>query len=190
MFSFLLGVHAVSGISELDSKCTIKFIRNCKLFSKVTIPFLILTGNCRPSSCSTYLTVCIVSLFILAILLQKMGPFQDLGVGSCLTLRNELSKETHKLTKQKTIGKGHLYGEQQGKRTRRMLCHAALRVRFCSNGVSFEVVSGQYLTWPMYGDSRSFRVARASLSQDGCQPEGFRKVGRTFCLLPPQLGPS
>ena len=104
MFSFLLGVHAVSGISELDSKCTIKFIRNCKLFSKVTIPFLILIGNCRQSSCSTYfLTVCIVSLFIFAILLQKMGPFQGLGVGSCLTLRNELSKETHKLTKQKTL---------------------------------------------------------------------------------------
>ena len=38
-------------------------------------------------------------------------------MGSCLTLRNELSKETHVLTKQETIGKGRLGREQQGKGT-------------------------------------------------------------------------
>ena len=39
------------------------------------------------------------------ILSQKGDPFQSLRVGSCLTLRNELSKET--LTKQKTLlGRG------------------------------------------------------------------------------------
>ena len=103
MFSFLLGVHAVSGISELDSRCTFKFIRNCKLFSKVPIPFLVPTGNCRQSSCSTYfLTVFIVSPFILAILLS----FQGLGVASCLALRNELPEETPVLIKQEALLEG------------------------------------------------------------------------------------
>ena len=32
---------------------------------------------------------------------RKGDPFQGLRVGSCLTLGNELSKETHMLTKQK-----------------------------------------------------------------------------------------
>ena len=41
------------------------------------------------------------------ILLQKGHPFQGLKVDSCLTLGNELSKETHVLTKQETLlGKG------------------------------------------------------------------------------------
>ena len=135
MFSFLLGVHAVSGISELDSRCTFKFIRNCKLFSKVTIPFLVPTGNCKQSSCSTYfLTVCIVSPFILAILL----PFQGLEVGSCLALRNELSKETHKLRKQKTLlGEVTWLESSRVREPRRMLCYVDLRVRFYCNGVSF-----------------------------------------------------
>ena len=35
------------------------------------------------------------------------GPFQGLKLGSCLTLRNELSEETHVLTKQEILlGKG------------------------------------------------------------------------------------
>ena len=44
-------------------------------------------------------------------------PFQGPQGGSCLTLGNELSEETHKLTKQKTTGEGHLGREQEGKGT-------------------------------------------------------------------------
>ena len=33
---------------------------------------------------------------------RKGDPFKDLRVGSCLTLRRELSKETYVLTKQET----------------------------------------------------------------------------------------
>ena len=41
------------------------------------------------------------------VLLQKEDPFQGPKLGSCLTLRNELSKGTHVLTKQETLlGKG------------------------------------------------------------------------------------
>ena len=34
---------------------------------------------------------------------RKSDPFQSPRVGSCLTLGNELSKETHVLTKQETL---------------------------------------------------------------------------------------
>ena len=40
-------------------------------------------------------------------LLQEGDSFQGLKVGSCLTLRNELSEETHVLRKQETLlGRG------------------------------------------------------------------------------------
>ena len=40
-------------------------------------------------------------------LLQEGGPFQGPRVGSCLTLGNELSEETHVLTKQEMLlGRG------------------------------------------------------------------------------------
>ena len=45
----------------------------------------------------------------LVVVLQEEGPphFQGLRVGSCLTLGNESSKETHMLTKQETLlGRG------------------------------------------------------------------------------------
>ena len=42
-----------------------------------------------------------------AIRCRKVDPFQGPKLGSCLTLRNELSKETHVLTKQEILlGKG------------------------------------------------------------------------------------
>ena len=38
---------------------------------------------------------------------RKVNPFQGLKLGSCLTLGNELSEETHVLTKQEILlGKG------------------------------------------------------------------------------------
>ena len=42
-----------------------------------------------------------------AICCRKVDPFQDPKLGSCLTLGNELSEETHVLTKQEILlGKG------------------------------------------------------------------------------------
>ena len=43
---------------------------------------------------------------------RKGDPFQGPKLGSCLTLGNELSKETHVLTARDFIGKGHPGGEQ------------------------------------------------------------------------------
>ena len=46
-------------------------------------------------------------LYIMYHCCRKGDPFQGQKLGSCLTLRNELSKETHVLTKQEILlGKG------------------------------------------------------------------------------------
>ena len=51
---------------------------------------------------------------------RKGDPFQGLKVGSCLTLRNELSKETHLLTKQEILlGRGAQAESSRVKETRR-----------------------------------------------------------------------
>ena len=47
-----------------------------------------------------------------AICCRKGDPFQGPKLGSCLTLRNELSKETHDDKARDFIGKGHPGGEQ------------------------------------------------------------------------------
>ena len=48
---------------------------------------------------------------------RKGDPFQGPKLGSCLTLRNELSEETHVLTKHRFYWEGHQGGEQEGKGT-------------------------------------------------------------------------
>ena len=56
-----------------------------------------------------FVTVCIYLFLILllSICCRKGYPFQGPKLGSCLTLGNELSKETHVLTKQEIfLGNG------------------------------------------------------------------------------------
>ena len=102
-------------------------------------------------------------------------------MGSCLTLRNELSEETHILTKQREfIGKGCLGGEQQGKGTQENCSATWLAVLgFMVMGL----ISG--LSLASHSDSGSFLVARTWLSQDGFHREGFWEVGRTYRLASP-----
>ena len=50
---------------------------------------------------------------------RKGDPFKGPREGSCLTVRNGLSEETHMRTKQETIGKGRPGGEHQGKGPRK-----------------------------------------------------------------------
>ena len=51
---------------------------------------------------------------------RKADPFQGLKLGSCLTLGNELSKETHVLTKQEILlGKGTRVGSSRVREPRR-----------------------------------------------------------------------
>ena len=82
-------------------------------------------------------------------------------MGLCLTFRNELSKETHRLTKQETIGKVCPGGEQQSKGSQENCSAAQLSLSFMVMGlVSRLSLVGHF-------DSGSFLIAHTSLSQDG-----------------------
>ena len=63
-------------------------------------------------------------------LLQEGGLFQGQKLGSCLTLGNELSKETHVLTKQEILlGKGTWVESRRVREPRRTgLCFSAVGV--------------------------------------------------------------
>ena len=62
-------------------------------------------------------------------------------MGSCLTLRNELPKEIHMLTKQETLLGRDARGESSRVRNPGgLLCHVA---QFYGDGISFRVVFSQ-----------------------------------------------
>ena len=88
-------------------------------------------------------------------------------MGSCVTLRNELSEETHKLAKQEILlGKGTQVESSRVREPRRTaLPHALMVIGLVSK-----------LSLANHSDSQSFLVVHASLSQDGCQREGFWEV--------------
>ena len=94
-----------------------------------------------------------------------MDPFQGLKLGSCLTLRNELSEETHVLTKQEILlGKGTRMESSRVREPRRTaLPHGSQSPGFMVMGL----VSG--LSLANHSDSESFLVVHALFSQDGCQ---------------------
>ena len=78
-----------------------------------------------------------------AICCRKADPFQGLKLGSCLTLRNELSEETHVLTKQEILlGKG-TWVESSRVREPRRTALPWLSLGFYGDGISFQVVFGQ-----------------------------------------------
>ena len=93
-------------------------------------------------------------------------------LGSCLTLGNELSEETHVLTKQEILlGKGTRVESSRGKGTQENSSATWLAV---SGFMVMGLVSG--LSLANHSDSESFLVARALFSQDGCPREGFWEV--------------
>ena len=75
---------------------------------------------------------------------RKGDPFQGLKMGSCLTLRKELSEETHVLTKQEILlGKGTRVESSRVREPRKLLCHVAHSLGFYGDGMRFWVVFGQ-----------------------------------------------
>ena len=73
-------------------------------------------------------------------LLQEGGPFQGPKVGSCLTVGNELSKETHVLTKQEILlGICAWVKSSRVKEPRRTACSPG----FYDDGIRFQVVFSQ-----------------------------------------------
>ena len=91
---------------------------------------------------------------------RKGDPFQGPKLGSCLTLGNELSEETHADKARDFILKGHPGGEQEGEGTQENCSTSWLAV------LGF-MVMGLVSRWSLanHSNSESFR---ASLSQDGC----------------------
>ena len=87
---------------------------------------------------------------------------------SCPTLGNELSEETHVLTKQETIGKGRSSGELQGKGTQENSSAAWL---LASGFMAIVLVSR--LSLANHSDSGSFLMPSLFLNQDGFQQQGF-----------------
>ena len=67
-------------------------------------------------------------------------------MGSCLTLGNELSEETHVLTKQEILlGRDTWAESRRIREPRRTALPMACSLRFYGDGINFWVVSGQLL---------------------------------------------
>ena len=97
------------------------------------------------------------------VLLKEGG----LKVGSCLTLRNESSEETHVLTKQEILlGRCAWVESSRVREPRTALPALAFMVMGLVSGLSLA----------NHSDSESFLVVHALFSQDGCQQEGFWEV--------------
>ena len=102
---------------------------------------------------------------------RKGDPFQGPKLGSCLTLGNELSKETHVLTKQEILfGRGP-WAESSRVREPRRTAATWLAVL----GFMLMVLVSR-LSLANRSDSESFLVVHTLFSQDGCQREGFWEV--------------
>ena len=92
-----------------------------------------------------------------AICCRKGDLFQGLKLGSCLTLGNELSKETRADKARDFVGKGHPGGEQEGEGTQENCSAAWLAV------LGF-MVMGLVSGWSLanHSNSESFLVAHAA----------------------------
>ena len=75
---------------------------------------------------------------------RKRDPFQGPKLGSCLTLGNELSEETHVLTKQETLlGKGPRVESSRVRKPRTALPRGSQ----CTCGVSFKPFPNSSSWW-------------------------------------------
>ena len=107
--------------------------------------------------------------------MQEGGPLPGPEMGTCLTLRNELSEETYMLTKQEiSLGRGAWVESSRVREHRRNALPYGLQFLVLCNWVGFQIVAGQSL-WLRY-----FLIVYASLSQDGFQRGGFWEVSRTY----------
>ena len=101
-------------------------------------------------------------------MLQEVETFQGPRVGSCLTLGNELSKETHVLTKQKTLLERGIGAESNMIREARSPAQSPSS-GFMVNG-DCRLSLASYLASCLaqyWSDSGSYLVASIYLSQDG-----------------------
>ena len=77
---------------------------------------------------------------------RKGDPFQGPKLGSCLTLGNELSEETHAVTKQEILlGKGARGESSRVRGPRRTALPRGSQSQVDGDGISFQVVFSQSL---------------------------------------------
>ena len=105
---------------------------------------------------------------------RKGDPFQGLKLGSCLTLRNELSEETHVLTKQEILLERAPGGEQEGKGTQ----NSSVTWLALSGFMVMGLVSG--LSLANHSDSRVL-PSGAWLVQPRWMPERMMLRGGCTC---------
>ena len=110
--------------------------------------------------------------------------------GPCLTLRNELSRETQMLTQGKTwLGRGAQVESGRLRKPGGLLCHVAYSLRCYGNGVRFQVISGQSSRLcPYFAQFRPLLVAcYLSAKMDSSVRVSGRLAGHIlgWCLLPP-----
>ena len=134
------------------------------------------------------------------LLLEDPQAFQGLRVDPCLTLGNELSEETHILTKQKTLlGRGAQTESNKVREPRRTALPRGSQSHFMIMIIllAFQIVSGQsscsypYLIWlSILLNSPLAFLARTSQPR-WIPVQGFWEFGRTYCGLtsPPSFWP-
>ena len=109
---------------------------------------------------------------------RKGDPFQGPKLGSCLTLGNELSEETHVLTKREILlGRGAWLEGGRVREPRSTALPRGCSLRFCADRISFRVVFSQ---------SFCLRVlpGGACIAKPMWMPEeGILGGGRTFPKL-------
>ena len=82
---------------------------------------------------------------------RNRGPIQGPKSGLCLTIRNELSKETHVLTKQQILlGRGAQAESRRVREPRRTALPVAFHLGFYDDGISFWVISSQSLWFSIF----------------------------------------
>ena len=120
----------------------------------------------------------------------KEDPLQGSRVGSCLKLGNELSKETHALTKQKTLLGNGAWAESI--RVRELENCSATDWLTVLGFMVMGLVSGlslaNHLAWPLFGLTQGPSCWRMHLSakMDSNVKDFGRLVGHMgCCLLPP-----
>ena len=88
--------------------------------------------------------LCLLHLLHWQVGANSLPLIQGLTVGCCLALRNELSEETHVLTKQEILLGRAPGGEQWGKGAQEDCSAMWLTVGFYGDGINFRVVFGQW----------------------------------------------
>ena len=106
-----------------------------------------------------------------------MDPFQGPKLGSCLTLRNELSEETCADKARDFIGKGHRGGEQSGKGSQENCPATWLTI---SGFMVMGLVSG--LSLADHSESESFLVVHAFSAKMDAREKDSGRWSDMWCL--------